>query len=99
MIINKNNNNINNNNNKNRFGLGMANLDFNRNLRGPGARIDLRFFQDLCLFRSGMLHASKTSAMFRSLSFGRFRPPGPLTSSPPCDFTSIGGRRAPEDDI
>ena len=34
-----------------------------------------------------------------SADFGFFRPPGPRKSSPPCDFTSIGGRRAPEDDI
>ena len=31
--------------------------------------------------------------------FCNFRSPGPRTSSPGCDFTSIGGRRAPEDDI
>ena len=34
-----------------------------------------------------------------SADVGGFRPPGPRKSSPPCDFTSIGGRRAPEDDI
>ena len=34
-----------------------------------------------------------------SVDVGGFRPPGPRTSSPGCVFTSIGGRRAPEDDI
>ena len=34
-----------------------------------------------------------------SADLGGGRPRGPRKSSPPCDFTSIGGRRAPEDDI
>ena len=49
--------------------------------------------------RQSLGYQKKKRKIEKNGIFGNFRAPGPRTSSPGCDFTSISGRRAPEDYI